>query len=383
MYNKKKQFLLAAVILAAVLFAAPMKAQVTIGELTPPNPDAVLDVRSKGKLGLLLPQVELVATNQPTPMSKNVTGMIVYNTATAGTAPNNVVPGFYYNDGNQWVKLTAKSLATNGLSLTAVNDSVQLGGTLTKKTDINMNGQNLVFKRLAGGTGNVGIGAVAIPRAPLEVQGNSGEDPLILSPVKLASETNTIDGANPTYYNLQISDGGVVRKTPAGGSYTAGNGLTLSGTEMQLGGALTKNTTISAAGNDTLKISAPLAITSGNPGADKVLTSDANGNASWLKLPELIQKTFKMSEDNIDRSYTVTDEDLVRLKITVGTEYTLTLPTDPSVTVGRILYVTNVGGGSMAISPLPANDTYQQIDAGYSLIFLYTGNGKWYVVSGF
>ena len=312
---------------------------------------------------------------------------------------------FQYADGNQglnkvltsdanglasWKNAqgTAKSLATNGLSLTVVNDSVQLGGTLTKKTDINMNGQNLVFKRLASGTGNVGIGSLATPRAPLEVQGNAGEDPLILSPVKLASETpNAVDAANPTYYNLQISEQGVVRKTPAKASaplVTNGLSLTAVNDSVQLGGALTKNTTISAAGNDTLKISAPLAITSGNPGADKVLTSDSTGNVSWLTLPKLIEKTFIVSkDDNIDRSYTVTNEDLVRLKISTGTEYTLTLPTDPSVTVGRILYVTNVGNGSMSISPLPANNTYQQIDAGYSYIFLYAGNGKWYIVSGF
>ena len=308
---------------------------------------------------------------------------------------------FQYADGNQglnkvltsdanglasWKNAqgTAKSLATNGLSLTVVNDSVQLGGTLTKKTDINMNGQNLVFKRLASGTGNVGIGSLATPRAPLEVQGNAGEDPLILSPVKLASETpNAVDAANPTYYNLQISDGGVVRKTPAGGSYTAANGVQIRNDSILLGGALKENTTISAAGNDTLKISAPLAITSGNPDVGKVLASDATGNTYWKTLPEVVQETFKMSEDNINRNYTVSNEDLIRLKVMVGTEWTLTLPTDPSVKLGRIIYVTNVGDGSMSISPLPANNTYQQIDAGWSYIFLYGGNGKWFIVSGF
>lgn len=35
--------------------------------------------------------------------------MIVFNTATAGTAPNNVTPGLYYNNGTQWIKLTTKT----------------------------------------------------------------------------------------------------------------------------------------------------------------------------------------------------------------------------------------------------------------------------------
>ncbi len=73
-----------------------------IGINTPnPNPNAALDIVSTNK-GLLPPRVALTSTNSPAPLGAHVTGMVVYNTATAGTSPNNVIPGLYYNDGSQW-----------------------------------------------------------------------------------------------------------------------------------------------------------------------------------------------------------------------------------------------------------------------------------------
>ncbi|WP_223559265.1 phage tail protein [Chryseobacterium lathyri] len=71
---------------------------------TTPNSNAALDVTSPNK-GVKLPSVALVATNDSSPLSAHIGGMIVYNTATAGTVPNNVIPGLYVNDGTKWVNL--------------------------------------------------------------------------------------------------------------------------------------------------------------------------------------------------------------------------------------------------------------------------------------
>ncbi|MCB9195039.1 MAG: hypothetical protein H6598_02340 [Flavobacteriales bacterium] len=67
------------------------------------NPDnsAMLDVVSTSK-GMLIPRVALTATNAAGPISAPTTSLLVYNTATAGAAPNNVTPGFYYWDGSAW-----------------------------------------------------------------------------------------------------------------------------------------------------------------------------------------------------------------------------------------------------------------------------------------
>lgn len=68
------------------------------------NPNAALEIESTAK-GLLMPRLALTATNNFAPLAAHVAGMTVYNTATAGVAPNNVTPGYYYNDGTQWVRV--------------------------------------------------------------------------------------------------------------------------------------------------------------------------------------------------------------------------------------------------------------------------------------
>lgn len=103
----------------------------------------------------------------------------------------------------------------------------------------------------------------------------------------LATPTN-ISGA------LQISSGapgsGKVLTSDASGNATwgtlpaatvptANNGLAMNGTTTQLGGALIQPTSITGA--STLTLATPLQISSGTPGAGKVLTSDASGNATW------------------------------------------------------------------------------------------------------
>ncbi|MDQ1854972.1 MULTISPECIES: hypothetical protein [unclassified Chryseobacterium] len=99
-----------------------------IGINTPnPNSNAALDIVSTNK-GLLPPRVALTSTNSPSPLSAHVAGMIVYNTATAGTSPNNVSPGPYYNDGTQWSSIVnVSTLNTLGIPRPAI---YQLNSTM-------------------------------------------------------------------------------------------------------------------------------------------------------------------------------------------------------------------------------------------------------------
>src|ERR1700733_4105471 len=66
-----------------------------------PNAAAILDLNTgnAGTMGVLPEQVALTATNAAGPIVLPPTGLIVYNTATAGASPNNVTPGYYYNAG--------------------------------------------------------------------------------------------------------------------------------------------------------------------------------------------------------------------------------------------------------------------------------------------
>lgn len=68
-----------------------------------PNASAGLDVDFTNK-GLLVPRVALTATNAAGPIAAPTTSLLVYNTATAGAAPNNVYPGYYYWNGAAWVR---------------------------------------------------------------------------------------------------------------------------------------------------------------------------------------------------------------------------------------------------------------------------------------
>ena len=82
------------------------KAQTGIGTTTP-SASAKLEVAATDK-GFLPPRVALSATNVFTPITgtaASAAGLLIYNTATAGSAPNNVVPGYYYWNGSAWVQI--------------------------------------------------------------------------------------------------------------------------------------------------------------------------------------------------------------------------------------------------------------------------------------
>ncbi|MCU0328506.1 MAG: hypothetical protein MUE53_05900 [Chitinophagales bacterium] len=97
------------------------------------NPNAIFEMESDTS-GILLPRVALFSTLAFNPLKAHVAGMKVYNTATAGIAPNNVTPGVYYNDGTKWVRLDQQPSYLNGIS--QAGDSILLGGNLVRPTTI-------------------------------------------------------------------------------------------------------------------------------------------------------------------------------------------------------------------------------------------------------
>lgn len=100
--------------------------QTGIGTTTP-NASAKLEVYATDK-GFLPPRVALSATNATSPITSPANGLLVYNTATAGTSPNNVTPGFYFYNGSSWVKLIGAS--DNAANVTGTV-AVANGGTGT------------------------------------------------------------------------------------------------------------------------------------------------------------------------------------------------------------------------------------------------------------
>lgn len=123
-----------------------------------PNASAGLDVDFVDK-GLLIPRVALTATNAVAPITAAATSILVYNTATAGAAPNNVTPGYYYWDGANWLRFFTgnEGWKVTGNSNTAI--ATNFLGTIDN-VPFAIRTNNIERIRITGGA--VGAGQVAI-----------------------------------------------------------------------------------------------------------------------------------------------------------------------------------------------------------------------------
>jgi hypothetical protein len=136
---------------------------VSISDLsTTPDASSVLDVSSTTK-GLLIPRVALAATNTGTPITLPATSMLIYNTATAGLSPNNVIPGYYYNAGTpaapNWLRVYAGSAAGTEWKLlgnSGTDANTNFLGTIDA-VDLVFRTSNLQRARI-NSVGNMGIG---------------------------------------------------------------------------------------------------------------------------------------------------------------------------------------------------------------------------------
>lgn len=102
-FKKNKKQKLTLLVPDSLLTIATFSQSAGMGAATP-GTSALLHVHSSAK-DLLPPEAELVATNNTMPVGNPAAGLLVYNTATAGTSPTNVKPGYYFWDGTKWVPM--------------------------------------------------------------------------------------------------------------------------------------------------------------------------------------------------------------------------------------------------------------------------------------
>ncbi|MCB0508147.1 MAG: hypothetical protein R2739_10820 [Chitinophagales bacterium] len=171
-----------------------------------PNSSSILDITSSNK-GLLVPRVALTGTTDASTISSPATSLLVYNTATTGTAPYNVTPGYYYNAGTttspNWVRLQTKG------------DNDWTVATTTSTPAIKTDNQYV--------TGKAGIGdfSSTTPQKAMHIKHTSNSDGLLLQ--------NNTGGAGSTtniLFSTYSDIGGVNRpgasiKAVDGGGYSA------------------------------------------------------------------------------------------------------------------------------------------------------------------
>ena len=100
-----------------------------------PDPSAGLDVKFTNK-GFLPPRIALTSINSAAPVTTPAIGLLIYNTATTGTPPNNVVPGNYYWNGTRWVAVNPPQGVNPG-------DMLYWNGTQWVGVPVGSNGQSL------------------------------------------------------------------------------------------------------------------------------------------------------------------------------------------------------------------------------------------------
>lgn len=155
-----KKVLYSVGLLMAALTAA--NGQMKVGaNPTSIDPSAMIQIDAAGtRAGALLPRVTLSQTTVAAPAASHVAGLLVYNTATAG----DVTPGYYYNDGTRWMKVS---------SLMDVDVKLVPGTEVTEPvSDVKYTVANHVSKDAAGSNGtvlygsdNIAIGASAMAAA--------------------------------------------------------------------------------------------------------------------------------------------------------------------------------------------------------------------------
>lgn len=214
---------------------------------------AALDIDMSDK-GLLIPRVALTSTTVFAPVTGTpTTSLLIYNTATAGTTPTNVVPGFYYwnNTSSKWTALSAESIdwkiagnsgtlnGTNFIGTTdnqafdiRTNNIIRARVTVGGQIEILNNGESVLIGQNAGiaddltANKNVAIGANALQ------MNVSGEENVAVGNSALRNtvgSSNTAVGYQSMYANTSGYNNVALGENSLYGSSTSYNNVALGG----------------------------------------------------------------------------------------------------------------------------------------------------------
>lgn len=205
-------------------------AQVGVGTTTP---NGALDVSSTTN-GFVPPRVALTAINVQAPVLNPQggaipAGTIVWNTATAGTSPNNVAPGLYYWNGTRWVAFAG---SPGGLDWSLTGNSGTTAGTnflgTTDAQDLRFHTNGTVRARILS-TGTIGINDVGTAFSQVTVTGAGTNDAvagIANDNIANAFWGRNVHASGTTIIGASNGLGGVY---PTNGAGVAGSGTNSSG----------------------------------------------------------------------------------------------------------------------------------------------------------
>lgn len=215
-----------------------------------PNVSAMLDVESTTK-GLLIPRIALLSNTDAATIITPATSLLIYNTTTAGLAPNNIEPGYYYNSGtsvspiwqrllssvntisNAWL-LNGNSGTASGTHFIGTTDNVPFNIRVNNTHSGRITSTGPVFLGYRAGITNTAVYNTGIGYQSLftNTSGNYntaiGRSTLYLNTIGAG---NTAIGVESLYSNV---DGGSNTSIGYSSLYsnTSGSGNTASGVEV-------------------------------------------------------------------------------------------------------------------------------------------------------
>ncbi len=152
--NKLTKLLTTVFLLFATILSFSQSVSIN-GSGAAPNASSILDMSAVNNKGLLIPNIALTGSSDNTSISSPATGLMIYNTATAG----DVTPGYYYFNGTSWERFANGSFTfENGITKTS-SDTVHLGGILLNDTKIDFDNYNLSFDLSTNGQFRIDKGA--------------------------------------------------------------------------------------------------------------------------------------------------------------------------------------------------------------------------------
>jgi hypothetical protein len=185
---------------------------VGIGTQTP-NASAKLELSDAAR-GFLPPRVSLLATNNSSsPVASPATGLMVYNTATAGSGTTAVSPGYYYYDGSNWVKMLASTTAWLLTGNSSTSASTNFIGT-TDSIDLITKTNNTERLRIAA-NGKIGIGT-STPTNLVELSNGNlyvGNSNNTAAELRLAEPSSS--GSNYSAFKAQAQSANITYVLPA------------------------------------------------------------------------------------------------------------------------------------------------------------------------